>query len=64
MQKIETNSRIGKTRNLLKKIGEIKGTFYAKTGMIKDRNSKDITGAEEIKRRWQEYTEELYIKKS
>ena len=64
MQKIETNTRMGKTRNLLKKTGEIKGTFYAKTGMIKDRNSKDLTGAEEIKRRWQEYTEELYIKKS
>ena len=64
MQKIETNTRMGKTRNLLKKTGEIKGTFYAKTGMIKDRNSKDLTGTEEIKRRWQEYTEELYIKKS
>ena len=64
MQKIETNTRMGKTRNLLKKTGEIKGTFYAKTGMIKDRNSKDLTGAEEIKRRWQEYTKELYIKKS
>ena len=64
MQKIETNTRMGKTRNLLKKTGEIKGTFYAKTGMIKDRNSKDLTGAEEIKRRWQEYTEERYIKKS
>ena len=63
MQKIETNNRMGKTRNLLQKIGEIKGTFYAKMGMIKDRNGKDLTGAEEIKR-WQEYTEELYIKKS
>ena len=50
MQKIETNTRMGKTRNLLKKTGEIKGTFYAKTGMIKDRNSKDLTGAEEIKK--------------
>ena len=55
---------MGKTRNLLKKIGEIKGTFYAKMGMIKDRNGKDLTGAEESKKRWQEYTEELYIKKS
>ena len=62
MQKIETNNRMGKTRNLLKKIGEIKGTFYAKMGMIKDRNGKDLTGAEESKKRWQEYTEELYIK--
>ena len=61
MQKIETNNRMGKTRNLLQKIGEIKGTFYAKMGMIKDRNGKDLTGAEEIKR-WQEYTEELYKK--
>ena len=64
MQKIETNNRMGKTGNVLKKIGEIKGTFYAKMGMIKDRNGKDLTGAEEIKKRWQEYTEELYIKKS
>ena len=63
MQKIETNNRMWKTRNLLKKIGEIKGTFYAKMGMIKDRNGKDLTGAEESKKRWQEYTEELYIKK-
>lgn len=43
MQKIETNNRMGKTRNLLQKIGEIKGTFYAKMGMIKDRNGKDLT---------------------
>ena len=60
MQKIETNNRMGKTGNVLKKIGEIKGTFYAKMGMIKDRNGKDLTGAEEIKR-WQEFTE-LYKK--
>ena len=51
MQKIETNNRMGKTGNVLKKIGEIKGTFYAKMGMIKDRNGKDLTGAEEIKKR-------------
>ena len=46
----------------LKKIGDIKGTFHAKTGSIKDRNGKDLTEAEEIKRRWQEYTQELYKK--
>ena len=51
---------MGKTIDLFKKIGEIKGTFYARKGTIKDRNSKDITEAEEIKKRWQEYTEELY----
>ena len=50
-----------KTRNLFKKIGDTKGTFHAKMGTIKDRNSKDLTEAEEIKR-WQEYTEELYKK--
>ena len=52
---------MGKTRNLFKKIGDTKGTFHAKMGTIKDRNSKDLTEAEEIKR-WQEYTEELYKK--
>ena len=51
-----------KSRDLFKKIGDIKGTFHAKTGSIKDRNGKDLTEAEEIKRRWQEYTEELYKK--
>ena len=51
-----------KTRDLFKKIGEIKGTFYAKMGTIKDKNSKDLTGAEDIKKRWQEYTVELYKK--
>ena len=50
------------TRDLFKKIGDNKGTFHAKMGTIKDRNSKDLTEAEEIKRRWQEYTEELYKK--
>ena len=54
---------MGKTR-ALQKTRVTKGTFYAKMGMIKDRNGKDLTGAEEIKKRWQEYTEELYIKKS
>ena len=51
-----------KTRALFKKIGDTKGTFHAKMGTIKDRNSKDLTEAEEIKKRWQEYTEELYKK--
>ena len=53
---------MGKTRDLFKKIGGTKGTFHAKMGSIKDRNSKDLTEAEEIKKRWQEYTEELYKK--
>ena len=48
---------MGKTRDLLKKIGDIKGKFHARMGTIKDRNSKDLTEAEEIKMRWQEYTE-------
>ena len=52
---------MGKTRDLVKKIGAIKGTFHAKMGMIKNRNSKELTEAEEIKKRWQEYTE-LYKK--
>ena len=51
-----------KARDLFKKIGDIKETFHASLGMIKDRNAKDLTGAEEIKKRWQEYTEELYKK--
>ena len=49
-----------KTRYLFKKIRYIKGTFHAKTGLIKDRNGMDLTDAEDIKKRWQEYTEELY----
>ena len=53
---------MGKTRDLFKKIRDTKGTFHAKVGTVKDRNSKDITEAEEIKKRWQEYTEELYKK--
>ena len=53
---------MGKTRDLFKKIRDIKGTFYAKMGTIKDRNSIDLTEAEDIKKRWQEYTEELHIK--
>ena len=51
---------VGKTRDLFKKTGDIKGTFHARMDMIKDRNSKDLTEAEDIKKRWQEYTEELY----
>ena len=51
---------MGKTRDLLKKIRDIKGNFHAKMGTIKDKNGMDITEAEDIKRRWQEYTEELY----
>ena len=54
---------MGKTRDLFKKIGEIKGTFHARIGTIKDRNGKDLTEAEDIKR-WQEHTEELYKKGS
>ena len=53
---------MGKTRDLFKKTGDIKGTFHAKMGTIKQRNGMDLTEAEEIKKRWQEYTEELYKK--
>ena len=58
-KEIEENSRMGKTRDLFKKIRDTKGTFHAKMGSIKDRNSVDLTKAENIKKRWQEYTEEL-----
>ena len=51
---------MGKTRDLFKKIGNIEGTFHTRMGMIRDRNGKDLTEAEEIKKRWQEYTEESY----
>ena len=61
-KEIEENNRLGKTRDLFKKIRDTKGTFHAKMGSIKDRNSKDLTEAEDIKKRWQEYTEELYKK--
>ena len=54
---------MGRTRDLFKKIRDTKGTFHAKMGSIKDRNGKDITEPEETKKRWQEYTEELYKKK-
>ena len=55
----EENNRMGKTRDIFKKISETKGIFHAKMGTIKDKNSMDITEAEDIKKRWQEYTEEL-----
>ena len=58
----EENNRMGKTRDLFKKMRGTKGTFHAKMGSIKDRNGMDLTEAEDIKKRWQEYTEELYKK--
>ena len=61
-KEIEGNNRMGKTRNLFRTIGYIKGTYNARMGMIKDRYVKELTEAEEIKNRWQEYTEELYKK--
>ena len=57
-KEIKENSRMGKTRDLFKKIRDTKGTFHAKMGIIKDRNGRDLTEAEDIKKRWQEYTEE------
>ena len=62
-KEIEENNRMGKTRDLFKKISDTKGTFHAKMGPIKDRRSMDVTEAEDIKR-WQQYTEELYKKRS
>ena len=59
-KEIEENNRMGKTRDLFKKIRGIKGTFHVKMSSIKDRNGMDLTEAEDIKKRWQEYTEELY----
>ena len=61
-KEIEENNRMGKTRDLFKKIRDTKGTFHAKIGSIKDRNGIDLTEAEDIKKRWQAYTEELYKK--
>ena len=61
-KEIEENNRLDKTRNLFKKIRDTKGTSHAKMGSIKDRNDMDLTKAEDIKKRWQEYTEELYKK--
>ena len=63
-QEIEKNNKMGKTRDLFKKIRDTKGTFHAKMGSIKDRNGMDLTEAEDIKKRWQEYMEELYKKRS
>ena len=61
-KEIEEKNRMGKTRDLFKKIRDTKGTFHAKMGSIEDRNGLDLTEAEDIKKRWQEYTEELYKK--
>ena len=61
-KEIEENNRMGKTRDLFKKIRDTKRTFHAKMGSIKDRNGRDLTEAEDIRKRWQEYTEELYKK--
>ena len=61
-KEIQENNRMGKTRDLFKKIRDTKRTFHAKMGTIKDRNDMDLTEAEDIKKRWQEYTEELYKK--
>ena len=63
-KEIEENNTMGKTRDLFKKIRDIKGIFQAKTGLIKDKNGMDLTEAEDTKKRWQEYTEELYKKRS
>ena len=61
-KEIEKNNKMGKTRDPFKKIRDIKGIFHAKMGTIKDRNGLDLTETEDIKKRWQEYTEELYKK--
>ena len=63
-KEIEENNRMGKTSNLFKKIRDAKGTFHAKMGSIKDRNGMGLAEAEDIKKRWQEYIEELYKKRS
>ena len=64
MERNREKQQMGKTRDLFKKIRDTKGTFHAKMGSIKDRNGMEITEAEDIKKRWQEYTEELYKKRS
>ena len=58
--KKEENNRMGETRDLFKKTGDIKGTFHTKMGTVQDRSDKDLSEVEDIKKRWQEYTEELY----
>ena len=63
-KEIEESNRMQKTRDLFKKIRATKGIFHAKMGSIKDRNGMDLTEAEDIKKRWQEYTEEIYKKRS
>ena len=63
-KEIKENNRMGKTKDLFKKMKDTKGTFHAKMGTIKDRNGIDLTEAEDIKKRWQEYTKELYKKRS
>ena len=63
-KEIEENNRMGKTRGLFMKIRDTKGKFHSKMGSIKDRNGMDLKEAEDIKKRWQEYTEELYKKRS
>ena len=63
-KEIEENDRMGKTRDLFKKLRDTKGTFHAKMGTIKDRNGMDLREADDIGNRWQEYTEELYKKRS
>ena len=62
MQRNKENNRMGKTRDLFKKMRDTKGIFHAKMGTIKDRNGMDLTDSEDIKKRWKEYTEELYKK--
>ena len=62
LKEIEENNKMGKTRDLFKKIRDTKGTFHSKMGTIKDRNDMDLTEAEVIRKRWQEYTEDLYKK--
>ena len=61
-KEIEENNRMGKTRDLFRKIRDTKETFHAKMGSVKDRNDRDLTEAEDMKKRWQEYTEEVYKK--
>ena len=63
-KEIEENNRMGKTRDLFKKIRDTKGTFYAKMGIIKDRNSMDLTEEEDIKKKWQEYTQSVKVAQS
>ena len=63
-KEIEENSRMGMTRDIFEKIRDTKGIFHAKMGSVKDRNGRDLREAEDIKKRWQEYTEELYKKRA